>query len=145
MKKILVLLVAMILVIGTLSVPVFAQAENANEVKVVFSFINQGEVSVACEEISVGDANKDGSITVWDAIIVAHEKFCSSGAEGFKVEDGEYGPFITKMWGVETSNVSYMIDNAFAMSLNDAVTNGTYVCTYISTYDFSILNSLLTH
>ena len=112
MKKFLVLLTALVLVIGTLAIPVAAQAsDNVNGVKVVMSVIDKGDVKVSCEEILVSDIDKDGKFTIGEALVAVHEKFCASGAEGFKYEDGQYGPYITMLWGENTSAVGYMLNN----------------------------------
>lgn len=123
MKKLIALITALVMIcaIGTVAV-------SADDVS-VFVTIANGEV-VAAEEITVTDVDSDGKLTVNDVLTIIHAE---KKEGGFEAKSGEFGLFITKLWGVETSNVGYTVNNALAMSLTDEVKNGDYVAAYIFT------------
>lgn len=103
-------------------------AVSADEVS-VFVTIANGEV-VAAQEIGVTDVDSDGKLTVNDVLTIIHAE---KKEGGFEAKSGEFGLYITKLWGVETSSVGYTVNNAPAMSLTDEVKDGDYVAAYIYT------------
>ncbi len=69
--------------------------------------------------------------TVNDILTAAHEQFCADGADGFATATGDYGEYITKLWGVETSNVGYYLNGAMVYALTDKVQNGDFLDVFI--------------
>ncbi len=68
-------------------------------------------------ELSVGDPDCDGTITLKDAFMAAHQQHSLNGVTDFVTEESFYGPFITKLWGQQTSDTCYMLNDAVAYSL----------------------------
>lgn len=81
-------------------------------------------------EITVGDIDNDGVLTLNDAFIELHKEHSINGSDDFSVEESTYGPFITKLWGTETSSIAYMLNNTAAYSLLDVVTENDYIAAY---------------
>lgn len=123
MKSFIAIVTALVMIcaIGTIAV-------SADDVS-VFVTIANGEV-VTAEEITVTDVDSDGKLTVNDVLTIIHAE---KKEGGFEAKSGEFGLFITKLWGVETSSVGYTVNNSPAMSLTDEVKNGDYVAAYIYT------------
>lgn len=123
MKNFIAIVTALVMIcaIGTIAV-------SADDVS-VFVTIANGEV-VTAEEITVTDVDSDGKLTVNDVLTIIHAE---KKEGGFEAKSGEFGLFITKLWGVETSSVGYTVNNSPAMSLTDEVKNGDYVAAYIYT------------
>lgn len=121
MKNFIAIVTALVMIcaIGTIAV-------SADDVS-VFVTIANGEV-VTAEEITVTDVDSDGKLTVNDVLTIIHAE---KKEGGFEAKSGEFGLFITKLWGVETSSVGYTVNNSPAMSLTDEVKNGDYVAAYI--------------
>lgn len=122
MKRIISIIVASVIISATIALGV-----SADDAK-VFVTIANGDL-VAAEEISLSDTDGDGKLTVNDALTLLHAE---KGKE-FEAKNGEFGLYITKLWGVETSSVGYTVNNAFAMSLTDEVKDGDHVAAYIYT------------
>lgn len=76
-----------------------------------------GITEIFKKQISVGDNDCDGIITLNDAFITAHAQHSYNGVSDFMTESSSYGPFITKLWGEQTSNVAYMVNDAISYSL----------------------------
>ena len=72
-------------------------------------------------EMSVPDTDMDGTITINDAFLYAHEQFCADGTAGFATMSSAYGAYITKLWGVETGSVGYYVNNSAPDGLNVAL------------------------
>ena len=74
--------------------------------------------------------------TVNDILTAAHEQFCADGEDGFATATCDYGEYITKLWGVETSNVGYYLNGAMAYALTDKVQNGDFLDVFIYANDY---------
>lgn len=132
MKKIIALMLAVMLVLSV-SV-IFASAAESVEVTVTISD-ESGKLAVAAEKITVSDTDGDGAITVSDTLYAAHEQFYEGGAAaGYATETTQWGLGILKLWGTANGgSYGYMINNASAWSLADAVKDGDYVAAYVFT------------
>lgn len=133
MKKTISLLAALLLVLTVAVLPVMAEGEDAITVYVNLS--NAGELVMAHEAIAVTDVDGDGALTIQDVMILAHDaKFEGGAAEGFAAVDSDYGPMITKMWGVENGGAyGYYLNNNMAYSLLDPVADGDCLTAYVYT------------
>ncbi len=76
-----------------------------------------GTTELYQKELSVGDPDCDGKITLQDALIAVHQQHSVNGTADFATEESDLGPFITKFWGQQTSNVCYLLNDAVAYSL----------------------------
>lgn len=125
MKKTLSLILALIMAFGVTAVA-FA-ADNA-EVYVAIAD-NEGRVRLAYEAIAVNDADKDGKLTINDALICAHDAGYPGGAKaGFGTYETQWGLSIYKLWGIENNNsFMYYLNDGFANGLFDPVKEGDYL------------------
>ncbi len=91
-----------------------------------------GVLKVAQEPVAVTDGDGDGALTVHDALLAAHDALYQGGAEaGFATDTGDYGLYITKLWGTENGgSYGYCLNNAACMSLTDPVAQGDYLTAY---------------
>lgn len=130
MKKRISLLAACLLVLTVVFLPVMAETEAPT---VYVNIANAGELVVAREAIAVTDVDEDGALTIQDLLVLVHDaKFEGGSAEGFAVMASDYGPMITKLWGVENGgSYGYYLNNAMAMSLLDPVADGDCVTAYV--------------
>lgn len=131
MKKCISLMAVLLLVLTAAVMPVMAETEETGTVYVTIS--NAGELVVTREAVAISDADGDGALTIQDALILAHDaKFEGGAAEGFATVDSDYGPMITKLWGVENGgSYGYYLNNAMAMSLTDPVADGDCLTAYV--------------
>ena len=96
----------------------------------VYVTISDGNgLKVSQEAIDVSDADGDGALTVTDALICAHDKFYDGGAEaGYATSEGDYGPMVSKLWGVENGgSYGYYVNSASAFSPVDPISEGDYI------------------
>lgn len=131
MKKMISLLAACLLVLTVAVLPVMAETEDA--VTVYVNISNAGELVMAYEAVAVTDVDEDGALTIQDALTLAHDaKFEGGATEGFAVVASDYGPMITKLWGVENGGAyGYYFNNAMAYSLLDPVADGGCLTAYV--------------
>ena len=61
-------------------------------------------------EVSVGDENGDGQLTVEDVLIAAHNKYYEGGAESGYQRSCADAPELSQIWGVRGSFISYILD-----------------------------------
>lgn len=96
---------------------------------------DSGKLVAAQEEIELTDVDGDGALTVNDALYNAHEKLYDGGATaGYGSDTGDYGLFITKLWGVENGgSYGYYVNTASAMGLTDPVKDGDSVSAFVYT------------
>ena len=92
--------------------------DEAPAITVHMTISDKGTLALAHQEITVPDINKDGKITVDEALQVTHEQYCPTGKEGYAAPGG----WVTKIWGIDTSAVMcYGNDVAYNDSLDKDV------------------------
>ncbi len=94
-----------------------------------------GAIVMAQEQVTVADADKDGVLSISDALYAAHEaKFTGGAAAGYAASVTEYGLSLNKLWGVANGgSYGYYVNNTSAMSLADEVKDGDYVNAFVYT------------
>ncbi len=129
MKKTLSLVMAFALVLGAAAFLCAAKGT------VVYVSIANGTLEVAREEIELTDADNDGALTIYDALYLVHEaKFEGGASTGFAVSKGDWGPYISKMWGVENGgSYSYYVNDEMAGGLYDALKDGDDLFAFVYT------------
>ena len=100
MKKLISTISAMALICSAaMAVNASAEGETAN----VTVTIANGDLALVQEKVEVTDIDKDGALTVNDALYLAHEAKYDGGAQaGYKSSVGQWGLGLDKLWGVET-------------------------------------------
>jgi hypothetical protein len=144
MKKTFKTVIAVLLVTVMLGSSLFCFAE-AEEAEKAYAYVNiyDGEsIALAMYKVEESDEDGDGAWTVNDVLIAAHNEKCEGG---FATENGDYGLFITKLWGVENGgSYGYYKNNASCWSLTDPVEQGDVIyafaysdaATYSDAYSF---------
>ena len=129
-KRLLAVLAAAALVLGLMTVPVFA-----DEAPTVYVTIANGSVVMNQQAVAVSDIDKDGALTINDALYLAHEaSFEGGAAAGYGSAEGSYGLSLTKLWGVENGgSYGYYVNNTAAMGLADPVKGGDYIYAFVYT------------
>lgn len=128
MKKILSVLLALAMLVS-----LTAFAEEAPTVYVSISD-DTGALVVAYAAVTVNDADGDGALTIYDALVAAHAAYHPDGAEAFLAEDTEWGKSMAKLWGVENGgSYGYCVNDASAFSLVDPIKAGDHVKAYVYT------------
>lgn len=97
------------------------KAEPAADAAVYVTVSDRGELGMVYEEVTVSDINRDGKLTVDEALYAAHTVYGKSYAS----ENGA----VTKLWDEETSNVSFFLNHA-PLSTDvsvDTVSGGDYL------------------
>ena len=99
-----------------------------------------GSLPLAGTKVTVYDVDKDGVMTLNDALSCAHEAYFPDGVDGYGSAESEFGLSMTKLWGVENGgSYGYYINNQLANSLSDAVQDGDEVVAfvYVDTQEWS--------
>lgn len=129
MKKILVSLLTLMLLL-TLT----AFAEDAAPTVYVSISDDTGALVLACQPVTVTDADADGTLTICDALVAAHAAYHPDGAAAFLAEASEWGLSMYKLWNVENGgSYGYCVNDASAMSLVDPIKAGDHVKAYAYT------------
>lgn len=128
MKKLIAAVSAIAL---TFSTAITAFAAETADVHVTISD-GTGVLPLAQEKITVTDVDADGTLTINDALYIAHEEYYNGGAgAGFASGETEYGLSLNKLWGIENGgSYGYYKNNTSAMSLSDVVADGDYITAY---------------
>ncbi|MBO4324319.1 MAG: hypothetical protein J5845_02805 [Lachnospiraceae bacterium] len=130
MKKLMILVLSAAMLLGLSGVAL------ADDTKVNVSIAdNNGEAVLVQKPVTVTDVDGDGTLTVGDALVCAHEVYFEGGAEaGIKTSMGTYGLQLDLLWGYDNgTGYGYLVNNAFSMGLGDPVKDGDYVYAYIYT------------
>ena len=107
-------------------------AESDGEITVYVSISDKGDVVVRQQSVEVTDVDDDGALTIADALYCAHEKYYKGGAAaGYAAEEGQYGLGLTKLWGDESFNFGYYVNDNMAWSLTDPIADRDYVTAWI--------------
>ena len=91
-------------------------------IDVYVTIADKGKVVVANNEITVTDLDASGDFNVDEVLHAAHESGYTGGAAaGYSSATGNYGLYITKLWGNESGNYGYWLNDASCWSLADTV------------------------
>lgn len=111
--RILALLLSVMMIIGMLPTTAVAAGttESAADAVVTLTVSNKGVLATANDgsvmanrEVTVKDMNSDGCLTFDEALIAAHAEYNSeTGYSG--------GTYVSKLWGVETSNCLFFVND----------------------------------
>lgn len=124
------------------------QAFAAEQTATVYVTICNGTPVLVQAETQVTDVDKDGKLSINDAMIIAHEEHCKGG---FAYEATEYGLSMTKLWGIDNGgSYGYYLNDATPLSLSDEVRSGdritaflyTDTATWSDTYSFFDISSV---
>lgn len=130
MKKVLSLVLCTFMLLGCMSVSVFAQEDT---VTVYVSVADKGELVAAQTAVEVTDIDSDGALTVNDALYALHEAVYEGGAEkGYSYYTHKvYGLSLGKLWGDSSGNFGYYLNNASCWGLGDTVEDGDYLNAFV--------------
>lgn len=131
MKKFIAVLMTLILTLSLFSVAAFA-AEASADVYVSIS-ASKDTLNMAYVSVKVTDIDRDGALTINDALYCAHEKAYKGGAaEGYKSLFSQWGLSLYKLWGIENGgSYGYYVNNQSAWSLADPVKDGDHVYAFV--------------
>ena len=136
-KKLLSLLLTILMLFSYANLTVFAE-EKSLSASVYVTVSDKGVLVAAQEKVSVSDVDKDGALTVNDALYAVHEaKYDGGAAKGYYSYYSDYGYSLGKLWGDDSGNFGYTVNNVSCNSLADAVKNGDYVNAYILSDDIT--------
>lgn len=104
------------------------------DVKVTISD-DKGELVLIQKDVTVSDIDKDGELTINDALYIAHEEnFEGGAAAGYGSGETAYGLSLNKLWGVANGgSYGYYVNNGSAWSLADIVNDGDYINAFVYT------------
>ena len=136
MKKLfsMILALAMLLSVSCATLAAGDDLAAAPEVKSANVFVTSssaGKPVLEQEPVEVTDRDKDGVISIYDAILTAHIMYAIKGADDFAVRESEYGPTIEKLWGVENGgSYMYYLNDGFVTGLRTEVKDGDRINVY---------------
>ncbi len=113
---------------------------------VTVTMVDKGNIAVGNDKnktlmaevpVHAVDLNADGKIDIDETFKAMHETYCPGG---FETGSGTYGAYITKIWGVETSNCGYFVNDESAGGLTQEVKTGDFItaCVYNNEYDYDL-------
>lgn len=128
-KKIISVIMAVLM---CASIIMFSGCGKKNEtVHVRVTLTDAGNIAGAYKEVEAEDIDKDGVISISDAIASAHKTMYSGGADGYATEVTDYGTSIVRLLGVENGG-SYgcYINNTYVSNYNDPIKDGDHIYAY---------------
>lgn len=112
-KRILSLMLSFVMILGAIPVSVMAENQPAPDAVVYMTVSNQGLIEktndggiMANKKVSVKDINADGVLDFDEALVAAHKEYNAEDAYSTN------GGAVEKLWGVETGNVLFFINNS---------------------------------
>ena len=142
MKRIITLITMLSLLLALLTIGASAENATAKSEEITTAYVTiavKGELVTTQLAVMLEDYDKDGAITVSDALYAAHEKAYTGGAAaGYGYYTGDYGLSMSKLWGDESGAFGYYLNNASCQSLADPVKDGDYINAFVyASADFS--------
>ncbi|MBQ8961738.1 MAG: NPXTG-anchored protein [Ruminococcus sp.] len=136
MKKLISTISAMAL-ICTAACAVAAHAEGEEKTTVNVTIAEpEGKLALVQESVEVTDVDGDGSVTISDALYLAHEaQFEGGAAAGYKASVGQWGLGLDKLWGIENggSYGIYVNNAATLIGIGDTVADGDNIYAFAYT------------
>lgn len=132
MKKFIPVLAAALVSCSAVCMNAYAEDPASVVVNVTLSDGN-GSPELIQQPITVTDADKDGKLTINDALYLTHENYFNGGADaGYKTSVSTYGLKIDRLWGIENGGgYGFYLNNGFSMGLSDPVADGDYLYAYV--------------
>lgn len=133
MKKTLSLLLSLMLC--ALCLPALGEGDNVATTQVYVSISDDtGALALVMEPVDAIDCDKDGALTIHDALACAHAAAHPEGAEAYSAVPTEWGLSLMELWGVENGgSYGYYLNDASAWSLTDPIKEGDHVKAYAFT------------
>lgn len=136
-KRFLSVVLILCLIFSTIQVTAITEANNS--ITVNASIVKDGQfvagedlTKIAHIPITVYDCDQNSNYDINEVLYALHEQYYDGGAEiGYSSSQTEYGLSLTKLWGDDSGNYSYYINNNSAWSLTDTVTSGDYICAFV--------------
>lgn len=134
MKKLCSVLLAVLLLTGLMTVG--AAAETAS-VTVSVDIAKKGELVFAQSELTVTDLDRDGTITIGDALWAAHEAGYTGGASAGYAQTvhPSWGLSIVTLWGDNSGNFGYYLNNQMPLNLAVELNAGDHITAYVYKQD----------
>lgn len=136
MKRFFAILLTLLLTINTVGLTAFAEQTQAKTADVYVTIADgEGELALVQEKITVTDIDNDGTLTIDEALYAAHEAKYEGGAAGgySSYVHPDYGLSLETLWGNDSGNFGYYVNNASAWSLADEVKTGDYINAFVYT------------
>lgn len=132
MKRFFVTLLTMMITLSTFGLTALAEETQAKSADVCVTIADKGQLVVVQEKVTVKDIDGDEEFTINDALFAVHEaKYEGGAASGYGSAETEWGLSITKLWGDESGNFGYRVNNESAWSLVDPVVEGDCVNAFV--------------
>ncbi len=101
--------------------------EPADPADVTMTVSNKGVIAQAKDgsamvekEVTVTDLDEDGHLTYDEALVAAHDAYYEGGKAGYATGTSQYGAYVTKLWGIDTSNTLFHINGeGFSSGVKD--------------------------
>ena len=142
MKRTIALITMLLLLLALLTIGTSAENATAKSEEIATAYVTiavKGELVTTQLAVMLEDYDKDGAITVSDALYAAHEKAYTGGAAaGYGYYESDYGLSMSKLWGDESGAYGYYLNNASCQSLADPIKDGDYITAFVyASADFS--------
>ena len=133
MKKLFAGMMALVLCFTAMPLSATAEGEQIN-VKVTLSD-KDGNTVLQQKPVTVTDIDGDGTLTINDALYIAHEENFAGGASaGYEATRTEYGYGITKLWGTANGGAyGYYVNHVASNGVDDVLKEGDYLDAYVYT------------
>ena len=107
------------------------QADEQAVPQVQVSIAVQGEIVLPYAAVDMEDQNGDGVFSIDEALALAHETYADE-AHGYASEDGDFGRYLTQLWGDTSGNCGYYVNNTYiSTDLTSELKEGDYVYAYV--------------
>ena len=87
--------------------------------------------AVAALPVQATDLDGSGDVCIDEVLKAAHAAYHPDGSAGYASAVTQWGLGIDKLWGDESGNFGYYVDNAMAMNLSETVEAGGYVQAWV--------------
>lgn len=142
-KQCICLLIVLVMLIGMLPMTALAaDTTEAAQTVVYMTVSNKGVLAkdkdggaMAVRKVTVTDTNNDGKLTYHEALLAAHAAYSSPDA--YVATQTSYGMTVSKLWGVETGNCLFYVNNtALSVNVGEAtVSAGDYLVVSVNQDD----------
>lgn len=110
-RKLVSLLLVLVLVVSSAAAMTSLSFAAEKNTVVYVTISNRGDAAVTEDGKVMADVavNVAADATVSDVMKAFHEIYCK---DGFAMTEGDWGPFVSKLWGIETTNTLFFVNNA---------------------------------
>lgn len=107
------------------------QKPTYDSITVYMTFVDEGNIMVYGDSVTVYDEDEDGQYTIGNAFAALHRDYYSGGENGYaEVSNANVTGWVSKFWGERTTTFSYLRNYSWVSSTKQTIREGDTISAF---------------